>query len=464
VRLGEGFGRGNELQPAAIDRAVAALRLFAGYAESIGLPKLEVLGTSALRDADNRRKFFDRVAPLNLEISVLSGEHEAGLGALAVANGMEMENAWFVDLGGGSAQVARLEACRAVSGTAYPLGAVRLTERFLSSDPPKRKEVKALEGEVDARLGGVMEEMRESALPIVAVGGTIRNIARAVQREEAYPLGRLHGYFLEVSALEELTERLLTARAKERARIRGIKSDRADIVPAGALVFRRMLRGARADGCWISGHGVREGALSRRFVPPPHLVGNVRQQSIRNLLSYYTQSKSHIEQVRFLASRLFAGLAPLHGLGSREAEILDAAAVLQDLGLAVDFYRHDHHGAYVVAAAQLNGFTHREQALISQLVRYHMKGKPKLGALAPCCDSGDERLLAVLVACLRVADHLDRPRARRVRDVRFKVGKKVVKVEIEAHEEPTLELHGIDAHRTILASAFDRRFEFSYQG
>ncbi len=457
VRLGQGLGEDGLISEKAMRRAGKALELFAQYAKATGLGSLEVLGTSALRDAANRDVFLDGVADLGLDIDVLSGEEEAKLGVLAVANGFDLEDAAVMDLGGGSAQLSLMQGRRFAGGRAYPLGAVRLSERFLLSDPPKKRQITALEAAVEAELGGVMREMQVHDLPLVAMGGTIRNLARAVQKEQEYPLmERVHGFFLKLEDLEELVSRLLELKAKKRARVPGIKSDRADIIVAGGLVYRWLLRQARLDGVWISGSGLREGALLRHLLPPPHLIENLRSFSVQNLLQKYSQSKEHIELMRVLSGKLFDGLKALHGFGDREMDLLDAATVLQDIGLAVNYFRHDRHGAYLVSSAPLMGFTHREQALLAQLVRYHLRGRPRLGIYEPICEPDDKRLLLTLAACLRVADHLERPRGRRVQDLEVEIGDSEVLVRPVAAEDLALELWQIDQHGELFEAAFGR--------
>ena len=458
VRLGEGLGQDGRLTIAAQDRAEKALQLFSDYAGSTGLPPLEVLGTSALRDAENQQEFLDRVERLGLNISILDGREEAELGVLAVANGFEFENAWVIDLGGGSAQVSRLENRLFREGGALPLGAVRLTEKYLHSDPPKPKEIKRLERAVEQHLGPMASRLAEDVMPVIAMGGTVRNLARAVQKEQQYPLlDRIHGYFLSRDDLEDLVARLLATKAKKRGAVPGIKADRADVIAAGALVYRWLLRQGRVEGLWISGLGLREGALMRRFLPAPHLIANLREFSVKNLLRHYAQSKEHVELTRRLSAELFDGLLPLHGYGSREQILLDAAAVLQDIGLAVNYYRHDRHGAYLVGSAPLMGFTHREQALLALLVRYHLRGRPRLGDFQSLCAPGDKRLLRTLLACLRLADHLDRPRAQRVESLRVEIKESKVVVQVLSDEDLEIELWQIEQHQELFRSAFDRR-------
>ncbi len=344
-----------------------------------------------------------------------------------------------------------------VAGRAYPLGAVRLTEEFFTSDPPKGKEVRRLEQAVGGSLDGIVQEMQSDSLPMVAMGGTIRNLARAIQKEKQYPLrDRLHGYFVRCEDLVDLLARLRQMKARKRAQIPGIKADRADVILAGAAVWSWLLRESGREGLWVSGLGVREGALFRRFLPAPHLIHDLRGFSVQNLLHHYAQSKEHVRLTRRLSADLFAKLRPIHGFGAREANLLDAAVVLQDIGLAVNIYRHDRHGEYLVSAAPLNGFTHREQALLALLVRYHLRGKPRLGAYETLCRDTDKRLLRTLAACLRIADHLERPRAQRVEDLLVDVGDEEIVLHPVASEPLDLELWELEQHREIFQLAFGR--------
>lgn len=458
VRLGEGMGKTRLLAPTAIDRAVAALRLYAHFAAATSLDPPRVIATSALRDADNASLFFDRVRPLGLQIDVLTGPDEAASGVRAVANSFALDDAWVMDLGGGSAQISEMTSRLFTGGSAYPLGGVRLTEACFANDPPTESEVIALERVVADHLGDAAEAMRQRSVPLVAMGGTVRNLARAVQKRGNYPLGRLHGYFLERAHLEELLQRLLRLPLSKRRRVGGIHPDRADVIIAGGLVYRWLLRQAGREGLWISGYGVREGAFLEHFLPPPHLVPDVRKFSVNNLFQCYIQPPHHTSNVRRLARRLFDGLMPLHGLTSRAADLLDAAAMLHDIGMVMGYHNHHKHGAYLVETTHLlNGFTHREQALLMLLVRYHRKGSPRWGRWNELAQAGDKQLLLHLAVCLRLAEYLERARAGRVSDVRVWITRKTVTLELFADEEPAVEMWEARKHAPLFEQAFGRR-------
>ncbi len=459
IRLGAGLAADGRLSPQAIDRASAALHLFADYAAATGLGKLEVIATSAVREAANRDEILRRIDSLPLEVQVLSGEEEARLSVLAVANGFDLEDAWVVDLGGGSIQVSLMQGRDFAHGRSFPLGAVRVTEEHLGSDPPQAEEVEALRRAVKDELGGVAREIADSKLPMVGMGGTIRNLAHAVQKHEAYPLALLHGYLLEASSLGALTDRLTRLTIRRRARVRGINPDRADIILGGALVIGWLIEAAGVRGLRISGQGVREGAFYRRFFPPPFRPSDIREFSLENLFAQYPQPREHVERVRKLARALFDGLRPLHGMGDAETELLDAAALLHDSGMTVSYYRHHKHGAYLISSAALNGFSQREQALISLLVRYHRRGSPSLGPYKKLMRDGDHKRLLAMATCLRLAELLERSRAGRVSGLTVRLTDGSVRVDLQASEEPTVEIWEAGKHAALFEQAFGRRLE-----
>ena len=464
VRLAEGLAATGVLGEAAMWRAFGALQLYADFAADTGLSRVQVVATSAVREAENRHAFLDQIGRLGLEVSVLSGEEEARTGVLAVANSSCLEDAWVMDLGGGTAQISRMRGRQFVGGEDYPLGAVRLTEEHLTSDPPKKKDIKRLVTEVRDRLSGVLESMRSEPAPLIAMGGTIRNLARVVQNGRNYPMRQVHGFFLRREDLEELVDRLLSMDRAERTRLAGIKPDRADVIVAGALVYRTMLREAGLPGLRISGQGLREGTFYRHFLPAPHLVPDVRTFGIQNLFARYPQPAEHTNQVRFLASRLFQELEPLHGYGAEEARILDDAAWLHDVGMTVGYHGHHRHGAYLIDTGLLPGMTHRELALLTLLVRYHRKGRPRPGHYQQALEKGDRTLLRRLAACLRLAEQLERGRANRVSDLAVEIGPGTIHLSLLADDPPRVELVEAEKQADVFESAFGRKLTIGIAG
>jgi len=459
IRLGEDVSEDGRIGREGIERAIVALRAFSDYTSAIGVAPPRVMATSAVRGASNRDDLLQEAAAEGVEIELLSGSAEAAQGVLAVANTSPFQDAWVADLGGGSLQLSRMCGRRFESGAAYPLGAIRASERFLRADSPAAEEIEALRRATDEILGEVLSRMRRQDDPVVAMGGTIRNLARAVQRRREYPWRHMHAYFLHRADLDLLVQEMSSKTARKRGKIAGINPYRGDIILAGAIVYQRLLHGAGRDGLTVSGFGMREGALFERFLPSPHRVADVRQFAIDNLLWRFPQPHEHTERVKHLSHRLFEVLADLHRYGDAESDLLSSAATVHDIGTAIEFRDHAKHGSYLISGAPMPGYDHRQQALLSLLVRYHRGGSPSPGPYRSLLQAGDERRLQVLATCLVLAEHMDRSRTGRVRDLEAVLGDETVVLSLIADRDARVELWETQRQAARFEAVFGRRLE-----
>lgn len=467
IRLAEGLNRDGTLNPEAIGRALAAIELFQDYRDAVGLDDLELIATSAVRDATNRDEILHPLREMGFEPRVLEGASEAAYGVRAIANTMTFRDAWVIDQGGGSLQLSLMRDRGFVAGEAHPLGTLRLTEGFLADDPAGHvsvAEVQALEEHLENHLGEQLDELARTDAPLVAMGGTVRNLANVVQRHTDYPLQILHGYRLRAQAIEQLERRILRMSTTERESVRGLSSDRADVIAAGAIAFRWILERAQRDELVISGVGVREGALMRQLLPEPHLVDDVRRFSVGNLFRHYPQPLIHTENVRSLALQLFDSLEPIHELGPLDRQLLEAASILHDIGMTVSYYRHHHHGSFLLEAAGLEGFEHREIALLSLLLRYHRKGIPRADRYASLLTGDDDELrLWILATCLRMAEHLDRSRTGRIDGLSFELSEDRAVLELRSRSTPTVEMWEVAKDAELFELAFQRSLEVRHE-
>ncbi len=458
VRLSAGMANGGELQRKPFERGLAALRTFASYARASGMDDVVATTTSAVRDAANGGEFVAAARALGIELRVLDGEEEARVGALAVANGLAVQDAVSLDVGGGSFQLAELRGRRWQRGASWPLGAVRASERYLRGDPPKAKGVRAL-----AAAARAAAEPWLAAGPrvttFVGLGGTLRNLANVHQKQVGYPLDLLHGYRLPAAALATLAHDLAAMTAAQRAEVAGLNRDRADIIVAGAIVIAEVVRAAGVGEVLVSGQGLREGLFYPFLLPdhPAHLLDDVRTFSVLNLMRQYHDDVAHNAHVRRLALSLFDQLRSVHGLGDADRERLGHAAWVHDIGMAVDYYRHDHHGLMLTLGRALPGFDHREQVLLALLVRFHRKGTPDAQGFERLLEPGDVQRLTVLAGLLRLAEYLERGKAQRVTGVDAQVAADEVTLVVRAEGDVHVEVEAAGTRRDLLAGALGRR-------
>lgn len=469
VRIGEGLAATGELGEEGMARAQATIEVFAHFCAAAGLREGEIdaVATSAIRDARNAPEFLARArASGGLPVRVLSRDEEARSGYLAAVNSTTLADGVVVDLGGGSMQLVDVASRHARELASWPLGAVRMTERFLPGDgPAKPKQLKALRAHVAEELRSA-PWLRRSGRRLVGLGGTVRNVAAAVQRAAGVPEFGVQGFRIEADALDALVERLAALPPAERGRVPGIKPSRGDLILAGAVVLQAVLREGGFDELEATEAGLREGVFFERLLAgsDPPLFDDVRRAAVVNLAARYGQDPArnpHVAHVAALALRLFddAAAARLHPGDALERELLWAACVLHDIGMTIDYDDHHKHSRYLVFSAALAGFEQREVALIGQAIRYHRKGIPALGPFEALAIPGDAERLDRMALLLRMAEDLERSRDQAVRAARLAVRDGVVHLALEADEDVPVARWAVGRESGLFEQAFGRRLD-----
>jgi exopolyphosphatase/guanosine-5'-triphosphate,3'-diphosphate pyrophosphatase len=469
VRIGAGLAATGRLSEPAIARGLETLDVFARFcrASRIDSECIHVVATSAIRDAANGAEFLTRAqAETGLAIETLDAHDEAWYGYVAAVNTTTLTDGAVLDLGGGSLQLISVADRRARELTSFPLGAVRITERFLADHPtrpPKRKELARVRDYARGLLrdgAPWLATLEPRPARLVGLGGAARNLAAAVGAADgALDLG-VQGFVLTAARLSELVATLAALPETERGTVPGIKPGRRDIILAAALVLEAAVQAGEFEGIEVTEGGLREGVFLARTLLDPNdpLIENVREAAVNNLAVQYEADLPHVRHVARLALQMFDSLsdAGLIVPGEDERELLWAAAMLHDVGMTISYDDHHKHSRYLIESAELPGFDPRERALIGQMTRYHRKGVPKLGAIEPLTRDRDAELLDRCATILRLAEHLERGRDQSVSDVRLHTNGDGVDLHLHAAGDLTLPRWSVERYGDD--EAFERVF------
>jgi len=474
VRIGEGLMASGRLGEEPMERALATLDVFAHFCRAAGLGEgaVDAVATSAIRDAQNADEFLERARTcLGLPIRVLSREQEARYGYLAAVNSTTLRDGSVLDLGGGSLQLVRVADRLIAASGSWPLGTVRMSERFLPPNgPAKRRQLEELCEHVAERLAEATWLVREDGVApaaggpgggrLVGTGGTVRNLAAAAQRAAGLPSNGVQGMVVGHEALGELVARLAALPASERASVPGIKPARADLILAGAVVVQGVLRAGGFDALETTEAGLREGVFFERLLAQedPPLFADVRRASVLNMAAQYEVDFGHTEHVAALALGMFDELARLglHEGDARERELLWAACMLHDIGMSIDYDDHHKHSRYLILNGALPGFTPVETAIIAQAARYHRKGMPVPGPMAALFGEGDTERLDRCATLLRLAEDLERSRDQLVRATSLALSGGEVELRLIADGESAVPRWAAGRERELFARAFHR--------
>jgi exopolyphosphatase/guanosine-5'-triphosphate,3'-diphosphate pyrophosphatase len=274
TRLGQGVDASGRLDPAAIERTLAALRAYQGSLERHGVEAVRITATSAARDADNADELFDAAeAIVGVRPELLSGTEEGQLTFAGATAELDPAEGPFlvVDIGGGSTELivgtTSVEAVRSLD-----LGCVRLTEKHLDSDPPAPEELSNAIGEATWLLEEVLREVPAftEAKTLIGVAGTVSTVAAVEVGLVEWDRDVIHHFDLSRAAAEDVFRTLATEKLADRIHNPGLEPARADVIVGGCCVLVSVLRTLGADRMLVSESDILDGlvqSLAARGAP-----------------------------------------------------------------------------------------------------------------------------------------------------------------------------------------------------
>lgn len=411
-RLARGIGATGALDEGAMEQAFEALRRMKDVATRRGVTRLAAVATSAMRDASNGPAFAERVRrELGIPLQIIDADREARLSWRSVAHHFPLAGTrtLIADIGGGS-----LELIGTVDGlvevtTSLPLGAVRLTESHLPGERETRKEVAELRAHVRKVLKKALPWRDWLQASLIGSGGTFTNLARTASGRRGQLGDAVHGTEVHTGEVEALLEWLSTKTTAERATIPGLNPDRADIILAGLAVTAELLTLIDGRQLTVSAFGLREGLLLEMVGHEGAARPTDPLRLIREFVDRCRCDRRHVEHVRLLALALHDQLAAALGSTAEERWLLEAAALLHDVGQLVSYAKHHQHSYQLITHAERLGLGARERQLVALASRYHRKRGPKRSHPEfSALPADDQAIVRRISGLLRVADGLDR--------------------------------------------------------
>jgi exopolyphosphatase / guanosine-5'-triphosphate,3'-diphosphate pyrophosphatase len=451
IRPGEGVFATGVMPEATADRLVATLRRYAALCKR-HRAKVRAVATSALREARNRDAVVERVREeTGLELEVVSGQEEARLICHGVLHGKPPSaRSLLVDIGGGSTEVATATGERPEQLWSIALGAVRLTELFESSGAVSPKRLRLMRSYVREALQKTLPP-RTEAMPRVALGssGTINAVVGYAASE-----GTAH------ASARQLTQAVqtLVELSPERRR-KHFDPRRAEIIVAGAVVLEGVARHLKLEAVTGVNRGLRDGILvDLLHRQDARREDHSLQDAALAIGRRFGFEEKHCAHVTALALTLFDELAALHQLPVAVRPYLEVAALLHDVGNAVNYERHHKHTYYLVRNSELPGLGDAERDLVARIARYHRRSPPDpqhagMQGLAPA----EVRTVRKLATLLRVANSLDRGHHQLIKGLRAKVGREGVTLRLEARQPVDLELWSAEHEAAHFRRVFGKK-------
>jgi exopolyphosphatase/guanosine-5'-triphosphate,3'-diphosphate pyrophosphatase len=468
TRLGEGVFGGGLLSPEAMSNTVRVLRRFHRATQECGTDIVKVVATAALRDARNSHAFLEWVrSTTGWTIEVISGLEEARLIHLGIISNARLgsRSALLVDLGGGSCELTLSREGQIRDTVSLPLGAVRLTGEFLKHDPPRKRELKQLQGFVTREFGRIQNRIRSARVgTVIATSGTAAALA-GVARHLARPKVRRSGATVSRDMMRRIVKQITRMTLEQRRKVPGIGLRRAEIICAGAIVYAELLERCHLTAFRYSPLGLRDGILAQmaaehdRSTRSGRAIESERWESIKRAVEHYRIDMNHALQVREAALLLFSSLKSVHQLPPEYREWLSAAAMLYEVGDYVNRNGHHRHTYYIISNSEILGYTPQQRRIIASIARYLGKSRPTPGD-GPMSGLALEEQESVKKASvlLRIARALNIGRSQSVAriGVSSRDGRVSMKLTPRGKASVDLEVWAVEKDRTYFREVFGR--------
>lgn len=476
TRIGEGMGTSARLSRDAMQRALQALQRMTDIARGFGAETVQAVATSAVREAKNRDLFLRRVEDeIGLQVRVISAEEEAWLAFLSMLHHFDVGKQRFfgLDIGGGSAALLFGLGAHVENIHCLPLGAVRLTEKFLTHDPISEKDFKALRGHIKRYLLPIRNAGEVGAQLLIGSGGTLTTIAELHKEIQHEKYAGVHGYEMNRAQVKRVLDLLRRKSLKERRTVPGLNPDRADIIVAGVTVVNQIMKVFDINSLKVSDRGIREGLILQMIagdseIEKKRALTKYSKSDWRTSVKDFAEScryeAAHSQHVTRLALSLFDQLFPPHNEKiANERGLLEAASVLHDIGYFINYTQHHKHSYHLIVHSHLVGFSPREIAIIANIARYHRRAEPKkkhenFAALS----RADQKLVIKLCAILRLADGLDRSHSQRIKEVRCEKRKKNLLLYLISDKDIEIEIWGATQKAELFEKVFDLEVDYKH--
>ncbi len=464
VRLGSSGGDMKYLQPDAIRRGVNTLKNFTELAKSIGADVFAV-ATSATREAINKDEFLEKVkSEAGIEVEVISGLEEARLIYIGALHALPIYDtkALMIDIGGGSTETVVGLKGEMLFANSQKLGAIRMTKAFFPDGDTTPNQIDACRKYIRGVWSTKLKMIKQTGFnKVIGTSGTIQTLAAMALADNNEPVPEiLNGISIKTADILKVIQKIIKAKnSKNRMHLPGMEAKRADIILGGALILEQIIEELNIEKIIISAYALREGIVFDKHSKKinndsfGHLT-HLRYETIKNLCTHFRIDQVHAEHVRATALKIFDDLKSYHGLHSKDRELLEAAAMLHDVGYHISHDGHHKHSYYILQNCMMPGFTNAEAELIANIARYHRKSHPKrkhtgFASLTP----EKQATVRTLSGILRIAEGIDRRQLQIVKDVEAKLENGKINISLFAHKDkilPDIELWGAGEKEDVI--------------
>ncbi|CAN5716630.1 Ppx/GppA phosphatase family protein [soil metagenome] len=465
VRLGHETLKTHRLSSEAIDLSAEAISKFRSIAESREADVILAVATASVREAQNAQEFVSEIERrTGVYVEVLSSLEEARLIGIAVAQyfGADESSLLNIDIGGGSTELSLMKNNFPEKLFSMKLGAVGLTEKFISGNPPKSKEIKDLRAEIILALEQPKRKIKNERWAFsTGTSGTINTLGFLLNFESGN--GSDVKTEIQLKKLIALNKKLAEMNTEKRSLLPNISPQRAEVIVAGGQILEGVMQTLGIETLQPCSYALREGVIidylretEAESLPPVPDVEDIRLRDVFAIGRRFGYEENHALQVAALAEKMFDQIASAYGLKRHWRTLLSAAALLHDVGYHISHIAHHKHSLYLIKHSEMTGFTEAEKLMIANIARYHRKALPKdKHSDFTSLEEKDRKTVSRLGAILRLADALDRGYENHIKNLKIKREKTNVLLELVGDKNSQAEMLAVEEKKDVFEYAFE---------
>lgn len=454
-----------------IDRLIRTLQSFNEVCWHYNVDVIRPMATAAIRQSANQEDIFAQVIEATgFNIELVQEEEEALYGQYAVTHTNTIKDAITIDIGGGSCEITLYEDKQGLYLHSFPFGAVSLKDQFFEGKAHNDPDAIAAAREYVSNAFKEYEWIRKAKKPIIAIGGSARNVANVHQLATNYPMAGIHGYEMNEVDLSDTFNLFVNTPYEEMSDIEGLSNDRTDLIIPATIVFQELMKVTKADIFSLSSQGLREGIIlkyiNEKYDTP---IDNklIRKRSVEGVVRDFPINTFGSDIDIHITLSLFEELVKWGQL-EESAEIreeLTFATILYRFGGFISTEADSQHTFYILSNMNLLGFSHYKRLRLALLASFRNRTlyKQYLETFEDWLTQEEFDLLERLGGLLKFAQALNDSKTAPIKDIRLlKADQNTYELLIYHNESIVAEKYRANRHKKHLERALDGSLKLNF--
>ncbi|GHV19067.1 phosphatase [Clostridia bacterium] len=378
--LGKNMGRDGNLNENSMKETLDVLKEYKNIIDGHRNIRVYAVCTAAIRNARNQQEFLSDVQDVlgaNAQVEVITGEKEAYYDYLGVVNTTIMRDFVMIDTGGASTEIVLVKDRKLVGSVSLPFGAANITERHFPHEFAASHNISEAENTIRPQLEEIPWLSEAKGLPIIGVGGSIRNLAAAEMKKRLATCSSLHNYMINFSNFDFMYKQIGKLKTIDRQEKLGISRKVADVILGGLVPLKVLFKLISSKRVYYSEYSLRQGIFYEKFAEARRLMTPIEPDvlgaSASRLQERFNCDAVHAKKVEELAISIFEQTITLHRMGERYKRILSIAAKLHDCGEYVQFHNHQEHSFYLIKESDIYGLDQWDKLFAAIVAGFHRK-------------------------------------------------------------------------------------------